>query len=95
VTVSSSDEGTSYWVCTACNQPTDAMSTTDRPLWAVMRDAFYDATVELGYPEPGYAAELRAIAAVVERRGMEGLDLDPDETADWLRAEAAKAEGKQ
>ena len=37
-------------------------------------------------------AAILAIAAEVERRGDKGLDLDPGETADWLRAEAVKAE---
>jgi hypothetical protein len=42
----------------------------------------------------GWAAELRAIADIVEQRGAQGLDLDPGETADWLRAEAERAEGQ-
>jgi hypothetical protein len=42
----------------------------------------------------GYAAELRALADIVEQRGDQGLDLDPGETADWLRAEADRAEGQ-
>jgi hypothetical protein len=33
-------------------------------------------------------AAILAIAAEVERRGDKGLDLDPGETADWLRREA-------
>jgi len=33
-------------------------------------------------------AAILAIAAEVERRGDKGLDLDPGETADWLRHEA-------
>lgn len=37
--------------------------------------------------KPARAAIL-AIAAEVERRGDKGLDLDPGETADWLRSEA-------
>ena len=31
---------------------------------------------------------LKVIADEIERRGEKGLDLDPGETADWLRAEA-------
>jgi hypothetical protein len=31
---------------------------------------------------------MRVIAEEVERRGSKGLDLDPGETADWLRGEA-------
>lgn len=34
---------------------------------------------------------LRVIADEVERRGDKKLDLDPGETADWLRAEADRA----
>ena len=34
---------------------------------------------------------LNLIADEVERRGDKGLDLDPGETADWLRAEAKAA----
>lgn len=33
-------------------------------------------------------AAILAIATEVERRGDKGLDLDPGETADWLRREA-------
>jgi len=47
-----------------------------KPLWEVMRDAFYAATVEHGYPEPGYAAELRAIADEVVPR-----EAEPDSTS--------------
>jgi hypothetical protein len=73
------------------------MSTTDRPLWEVMEDAYHDALRAafpcVAVPPPHRnAAMIRAIAAVVEHRGEKGLDLDPGETADWLRAEAARAE---
>jgi hypothetical protein len=40
------------------------------------------------------AAEIRALAEIIEQRGAQGLDLDPGETADWLRAEAERAEGQ-
>ena len=33
-------------------------------------------------------AVIREIADAVEQRGARGEDLDPGETADWLRAEA-------
>ena len=33
-------------------------------------------------------AVIREIADAVEQRGVGGEDLDPGETADWLRAEA-------
>jgi hypothetical protein len=39
------------------------------------------------YPYDARAA-IRVIADEVERRGDKGLDLDPGETADWLRREA-------
>jgi hypothetical protein len=40
------------------------------------------------------AVELRALADIIEQRGAQGLDRDPGETADWLRAEAERAEGQ-
>jgi hypothetical protein len=40
------------------------------------------------------AAEIRALADIIEQRGAQGLDRDPGETADWLRAEAERAEGQ-
>ena len=33
-------------------------------------------------------AVIREIADAVEQRGAKGEDLDPGETADWLRSEA-------
>ena len=78
-----------------------------RPLWEVMWHAYDQSSVpteliESSDPETGdcltdrygYAAELRALADIVEQRGDQGLDLDPGETADWLRAEADRAEGQ-
>ena len=74
------------------------MTTPNRPpLWEVMRDAYellplpVDANLERIYRN-SFAAEIRAIAEEVERRGALGLDRDPGETADWLRAEADRAE---
>jgi hypothetical protein len=40
----------------------------------------------------GHAAELRALADIIEQRGAQDIDRDPGETADWLRAEADRAE---
>jgi hypothetical protein len=40
------------------------------------------------------AVEIRALADIIEQRGAQGLDRDPGETADWLRAEAERAEGR-
>lgn len=43
----------------------------------------------LGHSFPYDAREaIRVIADEVEHRGEKGLDLDPGETADWLRREA-------
>ena len=73
--------------------------TTDqrKPLWEVMNAAYHDAIQKLPFNlavRAGTAAELRAIADEVERRGRNRLDLDPGETADWLRTAADEAEGK-
>jgi hypothetical protein len=66
-----------------------------RPLWEVMAAAW---THGLGFipcrRERGYAAEIRALADIIEQRGAQGLDHNPGETADWLRAEAERAEGQ-
>ena len=62
------------------------------PLWQVMERAFLARRAPGHNDRFGYAGELRALADVVEWRGDKGLDLDPGETADWLRAEAVKAE---
>ncbi len=77
------------------------------PLWEVMRHAYDQSSVptaliESSDPETGdcltdrygYAAEIRALADIIEKRGAQGLDRDPGETADWLRAEAEQAEGQ-
>jgi hypothetical protein len=40
------------------------------------------------------AVEIRALADIIEQRGAQGLDHNPGETADWLRAEAERAEGR-
>ena len=67
-----------------------------RPLWEWMRDSrqildrvFKDAPIN-----EQLAVELRALADIIEQRGAQGLDRDPGETADWLRAEAERAEGQ-
>ena len=71
-----------------------------RPLWEVINDSLLtvpgDARVRTGdhFIALCYAAELRAIADIIEQRGAQGLDRDPGETADWLRAEADRAEGQ-
>ena len=64
-----------------------------RPLWEVMQSAYFEGRAALSEPH-GYAAELRALAEIIEQRGAQGLDRDPGETADWLRAEAERAEGQ-
>lgn len=68
----------------------------DLPLWRVMLDAYCEhpryADDYLPQERHGMVLEIRALADIIERRGEQGLDLDPGETADWLRAEAAIAE---
>ncbi len=66
------------------------------PLWEWMRDSrqildrvFKDAPIN-----EQLAVEIRALADIIEQRGAQGLDRDPGETADWLRAEAERAEGR-
>jgi hypothetical protein len=69
-----------------------------RPLWEVMADAYAEATdstiKDTDVIRVGNAAEIRALAEIIEQRGAQGLDLDPGETADWLRTEADRAEGR-
>ncbi len=67
-----------------------------RPLWEWMRDSrqildrvFKDAPIN-----EQLAVEIRALADIIEQRGAQGLDHNPGETADWLRAEAERAEGR-
>jgi len=48
--------------------------------------ADHDAPVELWYEDA--RAAILTLAEEVEHRGNKGLDLDPGETADWLRHEA-------
>ena len=72
------------------------MGEQQKPLWRVM-DAAMSAVIGNRLRHDTWrklrAAELRAIADEMERRGALGLDLDPlPETADWLRAEADRAE---
>ena len=63
------------------------MSTNTQPLWR--RIGGSTGPYDLGPTE--IAAILKLIADEVERRGDIGHDLDPGETADWLRAEGAQA----
>jgi hypothetical protein len=66
----------------------------DKPLWRKMYET-WDSCNELDVEAPFYyAAELRVIADEVEHRGDKDLDRDPGETADWLRAEADRAEAE-
>jgi hypothetical protein len=67
-----------------------------RPLREAMRDSrqildrvFKDAPIN-----EQLAVEIRALADIIEQRGAQGLDHNPGETADWLRAEAERAEGR-
>lgn len=64
----------------------------DRPLFEIVRDELY----LYGSLRPGELARIfEVIADQVEHRGVIQYDLDPGETADWLRMEAdyARCEG--
>lgn len=62
----------------------------DQPLWRVMEAAFIEGRKPGFCDAHAYAAVIRALADIIEQRGAKGLDLDPGETADWLRAEAVR-----
>lgn len=60
-----------------------------RPLWLQLRN---HPTLLCLHPTPNQLAVLLDyVADVVEWRGDYGGDLDPGETAEWLRWEAMKA----
>jgi len=59
-----------------------------QPLWVYALMVF-DSTP--GSDIVAMGAVLERIADEIEERGEKGLDLDPGETADWLRAEASQA----
>jgi hypothetical protein len=61
-----------------------------KPFWEIVDDAWWKKTNMSGSAQS--ASVLRVIADEVERRGSIDYDRDPGETADWLRAEADKAE---
>jgi hypothetical protein len=69
---------------------------TDQPLWEILDYAYDRGFVAIDDDDrarsAGFAHMLLILADIVEDRGMKGLDLDPGETADWLRAEADRAE---
>jgi hypothetical protein len=69
-------------------------SETTRPLWHVIQEAYFKGSYPGCSERHGCAAELRALADIIEDRGAQGLDRDPGETVDWLRAEAERAEGQ-
>ena len=58
------------------------------PIWRTLESA--TACPFTIHPQE-MAALLEVLADLIERRGEQQLDLDPGETADWLRAEAARA----
>jgi hypothetical protein len=82
--------------CSCCCQsgsdccPKGVMST---PLWKALDSAVYpfEAT-NTGARGQMKAAEIRALAEIIEQRGAQGLDRNPSELAAWLRAEAERAE---
>lgn len=60
-----------------------------KPLWLQLRN---HPSLFCLHPTPEQLAILlEAVADQVEHRGDKSLDLDPGETADWLRAEAKVA----
>ena len=59
------------------------------PIWRTLESA--TACPFTIHPQE-IAALLEVLADMVERRGEQQLDLDPGETADWLRHEAARAQ---
>jgi hypothetical protein len=59
------------------------------PLWIILEDS---AGLPLLLKRPEWSRIMRVIADEIEQRGVEKLDLDPCETADWLRQEAYVAE---
>jgi septal ring factor EnvC (AmiA/AmiB activator) len=73
----------------ALEAATGIRSGHESPLVELVADAIAAQVTWAGIvnDRPARAAIL-AIAAEVERRGDKGLDLDPGETADWLRREA-------
>ena len=61
-----------------------------KPLWFQLRN---HPTLFCLHPTPSQLAVLLYVLAdCIEQRGNLGHDLDPGETVDWLRAEAAAAE---
>ena len=69
------------------------MSTTNRPLWEIISDAYFEgrsARMQTANDEGGYAAEIRAIAHEILTRGLEGGVTGP--VAQWLLDEADRAE---
>ena len=59
------------------------------PIWRTLESA--TACPFTIHPQE-IAALLDVLADLIEHRGTQGLDLDPGETADWLRSEAARAQ---
>ena len=59
------------------------------PLWIILEDS---AGLPLLLKRSEWSRIMRVLADQVEQRGAEKLDLDPGETADWLRQEAYIAE---
>ena len=62
------------------------------PIWRTLEGA--TACVRPISPQE-VAAMLEVLADLVEQRGERRLDLDPGETAEWLRSEAARAQAEE
>jgi hypothetical protein len=64
--------------------------TPNRPLWEVMQAAYFEGRKPGHCDRLGYAAELRAIASEIKQAAQLRTSY---ETAEWLLAEADRAEG--
>ena len=64
---------------------------SEPPLWIILEDS---AGLPLVLKRSEWSGIMRTIADQIEYRGYKKLDLDPGETADWLRQEAYIAETK-
>lgn len=59
------------------------------PLWVILEDS---TDLPLILKRSEWSRIMRVIADEIEQRGLQKLDLDPCESADWLRQEAYVAD---
>jgi hypothetical protein len=67
------------------------MPSGNRPLWWIMQGAYFEGRKPGHCDHLGYAAELRAIAAVISVRDRDG-NLTALDIESWLIEEAQRAE---